>query len=207
VAGRVVNEDGRPLADAVLRVRTYVTVPGGDIKPVEAKPEELDTDAEGRFRVDGLLPAPGFRYALEVSAGGCAGLLSAPFRVLPGQTGALPELVLPPARLSVSGTVVDREGRPLADAQVTVRPRGVSKDGGNFLAPDPVVTAGDGRFVIRGLPAGAVDIEAELYVAGQEVRRGEQRPTVHTRAEAGQGDVRVAFPDLPRKGAHRPADP
>jgi RNA polymerase sigma factor (sigma-70 family) len=194
VASRVVNEDGRPLADAVLRLRSYPPMPDGGAPVIADTLEEFSTDAEGRFRANGLLPDPGCRYALEVSAGGCVGLLSASFDVLPGRTRTLPDFVAPAARLSVSGTVVGRDGRPLADAQVKVLPKGVSKDGDSFLAPDPVVAAGDGRFVISGLAAGPVEVEAVLFVAGQELKAGEQRPTSRVRAEAGQQDVRIVIP-------------
>jgi RNA polymerase sigma factor (sigma-70 family) len=194
VAGRVVSEDGRPLAEAVLRLRPHGRMPDSVAPLIEGTLEEWSTDAEGRFRANGLLPDPGFRYVLEASASGCVGLRSAPFDVLPGQTRTLPDLVPPAARLGVSGTVVGRDGRPLADAQVKVQPKGASKDGGSFLAPDPVVTAGDGRFVIRGLAPGPVDVEALLFVAGQEPRPSEQRPTSRVRAEAGQQDVQIVIP-------------
>jgi RNA polymerase sigma factor (sigma-70 family) len=197
VAGRVVDDDGRPLADAVLHVRTYLSIPKRDTQPIQDQSEELATDAQGRFRAEGLLPAADDCCALEVSAEGCAGLVSAPFNVPAGQTRTLPDLVLPRADARVSGIVVDAAGRPLADCQVTARPRAEVKNGGELSSPGAVVTAADGRFVIGALPRGPVDVEAVFYEAGHDLARGEQRPASRVRAEAGQGDVRVALPIRP----------
>ena len=60
VTGRLVDGDGKPLAGVKVR-RFYPTLPPPGMR---ANGKEFVTDADGRFRVEGLLPEQKHRLAL-----------------------------------------------------------------------------------------------------------------------------------------------
>jgi RNA polymerase sigma factor (sigma-70 family) len=186
VAGRVVDAAGQPLPGAAVRVWVRFAVPGGSPREIVVPTGGLSTGADGTFRFTGLLPGPRARYTVEVSANGRVGRRSAAFAVAAGRTQRLADLVLP-ASVSVAGTAVDEEGRPLPEVRVGVVPG--PEDG--LLRPLPVVTAGDGRFRIEGLPPGPVQLEAERFVAAQPEPVGVGQARL--RVEAGRRDVRIVL--------------
>jgi hypothetical protein len=104
--GRVLYADGRPAADALVRVTS---------------PEHAATArsrADGRFTI----PAPGGSYALTASLGDEAGAARAAVAIAPGATTAAPALRLGPAA-TLHGAVV-RPGRSGGGrAARLVRPR------------------------------------------------------------------------------------
>ncbi len=62
--GRLVNAEGKPLANVTLE--TYANKPRLGGGSISHQPERVRTDADGRFRVEGL--APGVAYHLSVQA-------------------------------------------------------------------------------------------------------------------------------------------
>jgi RNA polymerase sigma factor (sigma-70 family) len=201
VAGRVVDEQQRPVAGATVAFRTCVTLPPGNAHTLKAvDPEALTTDADGRYRFEHLLPAASYTYRVEASAKGYAGLNSEEFPARPGETKALPDLVLPRAAESVAGIVVDPAGRPLADVEVRASPRWPGR-GPVVTSPESVVTAADGRFHITGLPRGPVELTAELYTAGEEAAPTRLYPPQPVPAQAGQQDLRIVLAVRPRQYA------
>jgi len=121
VRGRVVDEAGRPLADARVSARVdreampsplAAMVAGGALEALDA----VTTGADGRFVVRGLRPGPGRVTArLEGRRVGLVDDLT--FDVdAPAETG---DIVLEAGR-SIAGTLVDETGAPIADALVSV---------------------------------------------------------------------------------------
>jgi protocatechuate 3,4-dioxygenase beta subunit len=191
VAGRVVDAAGRPLPGAAVRVwvRFGNRPPlAGCVSDFAVPTEGLTTGADGTFRFTGLLPGPSARYTVEVSANGHVSRRSAAFAVSASRMQRLADLVLP-ASVSVAGTAVDEEGRPLPDVRVGVVPG--PKDG--LLRPLPVVTAGDGRFRIEGLPPGPVVLEAERFFAEPPAAPADGAWQARLRVEAGRRDIRIVL--------------
>jgi hypothetical protein len=54
LAGRLVGADGRPMAETKL---SFDHLPGRNDPSVATHPDEVRTDADGRFRFDGLIPS------------------------------------------------------------------------------------------------------------------------------------------------------
>jgi hypothetical protein len=187
VAGRVLDDRGAPLPGAAVRIVALVRLPGSARGEKEVEAAALTADGAGRFSFNRLLPDPRRRLVAEVWARGHVGLRSAAFEVSPGGTRTLPDLVLPRAA-DVSGTVVDRAGRPLADGRV--RARLPARAGGEvLLEPPPVVTGRDGRFRLTGLPAGPLEVEADLCVQGQHDDSKPSGPAIKVKVEAGRREA------------------
>lgn len=123
LTGRLIDPDGKPLPQASVRLVTYPKDSRvGDGRMV------FTTDAQGRFE---RRVRASWRYRIEPEARGY-GLLHFPpyvneqrqFReplaLAPGQTHNFGDIVLPRANHSVSGTLVDLEGKPLAGVKVSV---------------------------------------------------------------------------------------
>jgi RNA polymerase sigma factor (sigma-70 family) len=191
VVGRVVDESGRPVAGAGLRL--WACVPRSDRTRtfVEEETEEAATDEQGAFRIAHLVPGPGEYRTVEATARGHAQLRFPEVEVLAGRTCALPDLVLVRAAGRVAGTVTDPAGRPCADVRVSLVPRGPAAAGPR---PDGVVTTGDGHFTLDGLPPGPAELEADWYVAGRAPQDDGHGPPLRVRVEAGQQEVHITLP-------------
>ena len=133
LAGRVRNRAGEPVADQVVEVWSK----GGQCSapnPVEFKNGPLRTAADGSFQTpDNLLV--GSSYRVVVRAPGMEPILSDWITI-----GEQPRVLLPmiqrPLR-TLSGRVVDRQGKPLAGVEVFQ-----SGDGPERTATKPMRTAG-----------------------------------------------------------------
>ena len=144
VSGVVVDEAGRPVAGAEVRISSSFAV---------------RTSPEGRFRVERV--PTGRTFELAVVRPGFAPSLRTGFTPKPG--------AVPPLRITlrrgrtVSGTVKDGEGKPAAGVEVELaRSRAVSIS--ETAPPDrglhQTVTGSDGRFTLPDLPAGRFDLAA-----------------------------------------------
>lgn len=144
LAGRVLDAEGAPLSGvAVTAAGRRVPYEVFDRDPAAAR---AVSDAAGRFVLRGLAAAP----AWELSATR-HGYRAARATVA---AGAEARLVLAPAP-AAHGAVVDRDERPLAGVEVTVRPAaGVPGE------PATAVTDEHGRFELPALPADRLDLEA-----------------------------------------------
>jgi len=167
LTGRVVNGDGKGIGEVKVRVNPQPS------NWSEGYLIRVETDAEGRFEIRAL--PPGYAHVLSAWTSG--------YR--PGQTeihsddvrdnrvdGVL--IVLPRGQFSVSGVVVDVNGKPMPD----VRVKCYGKD-------QPIcnaATGADGRFTIEGVFKGQVHVTGQGYgLYGLAV------------AEAGATNVRIVL--------------
>ena len=199
--GVVVDRGGAPIAGASLTVER--TLPGrgwGDQPHLAPQPEPLRAisakDGSFRFPLEW-----GEQIDLSVAADGFSGgaLYGCP-------AGARLRVVLARGAGGLEVLVRDGEGRPVADARVTV--------GGGRLRSDLMTrregrTGADGRFLADGLPPGQVDVQAthpeygfcpEVPVA-VPVEGAERVEIVLDRGRVVEGRVVDAATGLPVAGA------
>lgn len=188
VRGRVVDLEGRPLADAQVRVRKTA---GADLVATTSA-------RDGRFELQLALTAPDLLDVLASSPGYATHAQSFDR----GSREGLPrevELVLGPSQ-SIAGRVVDDSGRPVSDVTVYAfgGVRWTSEPG------DEATTDASGRFVIRDLIEGVhslsafVESESELEQREPVVARTGERDALvvlHRRAERPTASVELEVVD------------
>ena len=208
VAGRALDEQGRPIAGAKVALGFGEPSKGS---AMSGDPEHtVTTDARGDYLIrsvprrdpDGK-PRNVFVVATKEGYAGN----DSPSIALPPGTDDSPR-VLDPVRLapgvSLSGRVVDPQGRPVVGAWVEIR-------GSYALRAQSVRTDEQGRFRVPNLPKGLVSLYFEygpLYAMGKYVADGTAdnleirlRPT----AEAVAKRATPAIPEPPAIGSPAPA--
>jgi protocatechuate 3,4-dioxygenase beta subunit len=149
--GQVVDTEGRGIEGAFL-----LLVSEDQLEPSEDAPTSEvagETDAEGRFSIDGLAPKA-YLLTIEVPEG----LESHSERVEVPRSGARFVMKRPAPRPGiVVGTVVDEQGQPLEDIVVEAQPR---RDGADVFPVSSVRTNAAGQFRLQQLALGAWDIFA-----------------------------------------------
>lgn len=149
VRGRVVGEDGKPIAGVKVGLSRELFGKAVD-EPWRSSGAKVPpvTDADGRFQIAGI--HPGSRVAVYVNKPGFAGAWSVRRDVKKSEDLQLPDLVLKPARRELTGKVVDQEGMPVHDARVYVYDIGFTE----------TRTDANGRFRLRGVPAAVMFLRA-----------------------------------------------
>ncbi|HSN27857.1 MAG TPA: carboxypeptidase regulatory-like domain-containing protein, partial [Kofleriaceae bacterium] len=144
ITGRVLDEHGSPVAKATVAAGALLTGGGADlyIKSESIGAKDTETDAQGRFALDGFPPAP-----LTVVAGKPGAGRSASVQLPATSDSATLDLVLGPTA-GLAGKVT-RGGQPLADTVVIANPVGAMAS--NFF----VTTGPDGTFTLDALTPGA----------------------------------------------------
>lgn len=164
VAGVVVDEKGAPVAGVEIHAAAQ---PGDRFDSMSVRSGGLArTSPAGRFRVSNL--AAGIGHHLRLSRTGFAPTTSEIPPLDPGRPAADLKVVLKRGRTGF-GRVVNAAEQPIAGARVSLRrDRGTDMRarmmrqmmGGQEEAPFEAVTAADGRFELRDLPAGSWSLEA-----------------------------------------------
>lgn len=181
VTGRVVDEGGKPVADAIV----YAAAGGGfddltldEVDPAEAfwfQRVEARTDSSGRFTVDPKIQA---RVRLAVRAPGFA-----PLDVERTISAAKPEVgdLVVQQGVVLEGRVIDHLGRPVANAELRRR-RPSAGPMAFFAGRGGAVAAksdAQGSFRVDTLPAGPWNLRVTSEVApdkdetGETTRKGE----------------------------------
>ncbi|MBL8735963.1 MAG: carboxypeptidase regulatory-like domain-containing protein [Planctomycetes bacterium] len=164
--GLVVDALGKPVGNAEIELQSRAPTPKDADLP--APPRRLVSDARGSFSASDLPPGP-LRFGVrKLGLGRGQGLLE----LAAGERLAV-RLVLPPS-CRIAGTTHDADGRPLANAIVSV---------GSPRAFPLLQTTSDaeGRFVLDGVAPGTEPVQAQwrkdgttlLAEASLEVRVGE----------------------------------
>lgn len=155
VRGRVVDEQGSPLPDALVvaapsSARSQVA--RGLPFPISNPWLQLAVRSDGSGAFE--LTPPAEEWLLLVGADGRASRIVD--AVPPGELGIhdVGSIELPEGRRLV-GRILDRSGRPVVDARVRVAFEYVP---GSTVAPvgqpSPATTGADGRYELRGIPSG-----------------------------------------------------
>ncbi len=194
--GKVVGTDGKPIPGATVTVfrtvRTYVNTPSRYEAIARITPE-----ADGSFSFS--VPADERAVVVVAEARGRAiGWQSLDLRE--GQTDATVTLG---EALTLAGTVVDDDAKPIARAKVVLRLRPADRGGGKpwlfaggSVASLVTTTGTDGRFSFANVPVGYAG-EFRVEAAGRGIldtlqqRRG-------TAARAPAGDIELTLPAAAR---------
>jgi beta-lactamase regulating signal transducer with metallopeptidase domain len=207
IEGKVVDADGKPVADAeVLILKLGPHYMGLDYPFEQEIVARTRSDADGRFLVV-VTGIPEEVYLEAIARKPGAGFGYNQCIGLPAWDGRMREVRLHKTGL-LEGLVVDESGQPVADAQVRADVFGDEDSGEPDVLGCPNLdwfvtrTGKDGRFVLSGVPA---DMRAEFIVraAGHgtvATQVPHQAPRFRTdqkdirRFRTGQKDIRIVLP-------------
>lgn len=147
LSGRIRNEAGEPVTNAYLYLQhdDQLGIHHGGRPNVRP-------DTEGRYKITGL---PAGRYSFQVLANGYIGRKRS--GIVLGEDSVLENIdVVLDRGLTITGRVVDDEGRPVNKASVTAFQFSLVKG----MATRSVYTRTDaqGRFTLSGVPAGSCSV-------------------------------------------------
>jgi beta-lactamase regulating signal transducer with metallopeptidase domain/protocatechuate 3,4-dioxygenase beta subunit/3-methyladenine DNA glycosylase Mpg len=142
VRGRVLDQQGRPVAGARIRVGQVINF------QEEQFPWGLETttDAMGRFELNHL--RVGDRFYIRADKPGTGGAQSERIFIEKKQPANLQDLIIGPPNQTIHGQVTDYDGEAVAGAKIT------------FQGETVVATTADagGRFELKGLPTGKLSL-------------------------------------------------
>jgi len=157
LSGTVVDPAGKPVAGAEVRPILFLRSGGRAYRRVLPIVSPIDvlvtrTDAKGRFRFAGVPKAA--RVEFIVVAKGKAKMFTRRSRTPQFAVGQTNIRLTVTDEAKVSGSVVDKTGRPVAGVRVTARAAGNKR----LFFLDEAVTGADGTFTIGRFPAGKLTV-------------------------------------------------
>lgn len=164
ITGTVVDTEGSPVAG----IRVEASLPD-DSWPMSHSP---DSDALGAFTITGLRPG---EYRLGARRN-FAHVATEKTQVMVRTGPTVVKLVAKIPAGAIKGTVVDDDGKPLADTYVTAAPEGLDGHGpeltrNEYVAVQPVMTGSDGAYALKGLTPGAYMLRAYRRGGGEAILR------------------------------------
>jgi hypothetical protein len=193
VCGQVVDDvTSAPVTSFTCRVRIYYGE-GMATAPADTNTQQVN-DPKGEYCIEGV---PQSEYVVEAMAPGYAPSLSARFQVAPGKD--MQGIVVRMGKGgSMSGRVIDPDGKPVARARITTHDDDWTDD--EFTAslginlpsattPVDVRTDGEGRFQIPNLAAASYQVIFEAPGYTNLVKHG---ITITKGVDQPLGDVRMA---------------
>ena len=204
IAGRVVDDKGRPIAGAVVSIAMR-NLSRGERSEAGAAPEPLTatTGPDGRYSAEQLVPG---RYTLSAAARGHIPAMIDPLVLAPAEQKAGVDFALRTGGHTLSGTVSDIGGGPITGALV----RATSTGDGNlfhlFRAPFTAVTGPDGAYELTLADSSymleAIHVDYVSDSRWSEIRGGDREENfVLTPGAVVMGQVRVRGSDEPVAGA------
>ncbi len=182
--GRVIGEDGKPLAAERFELRLETSGPSGSNS---SSSHDVRTDAQGRFRfhVEEPLLQDGTQRELTVrqrQRGASSATASADlsWNLPPGDTD-LGDLRLGLAPLVASGVVVDEAGEPMSNAHVVLQEKksygpGATEFYWSWIQGGEVFTQADGAFAVHAAVDGGeylvTCMSSDFWCEGQMVTPG-----------------------------------
>jgi protocatechuate 3,4-dioxygenase beta subunit len=162
LTGKVVDPNGRAIPGAKILPCLDLSAQGG-WRPLPTR-REVETDERGVFTI---VAAPaGWPYQIAAGAEGYGQKsVSVDANALAGARVNLGLLTLPAASLTVSGWVVDVEGRPVAAAGIHASGYGSDQPRGLDVRSDA-----EGRFRLKGVCSGMIGVEATTTDRNQRGR-------------------------------------
>jgi RNA polymerase sigma factor (sigma-70 family) len=192
LAGRVLDDDGKPLGDAVVSLFRDVNYPGQSGRSFGVSIErQNEINKDGTYSFHRLIP--GATYNTQVEVSGHPNATSSHVTVKAGESARLQDFRLPAVDQEVKGVVVDARGKPLAGVMVSFQRIGQTTA---LYAPAGGVWFQDtdqaGRFHLTALPRGAIKLM--VYRRPQEADR-QIRGIKYAEVRAGDTELRIELPD------------
>lgn len=167
--GRVIDPDGKPIAGA----RTMLYFRGGNYSTTFGV--ETLTDSDGKYEF-ACLPTEQALYVNVTQAQGYGIGSSNEFAAQAAEIIEVADLILQVADQKITGTIVDPDGKPLANASISAH--------GESQPHVQAKSDSEGRFVLENVCAGRIFISAN-YRDGNTYRHG------GVQTEGGAQDVQV----------------
>jgi hypothetical protein len=190
VSGKVVAPDGKPIAKATINV---LLAAARMYSPVA---DNVATGADGAFRVQALPPGSSYRLMALADGYGRADA-SVSLEDAARLTVTADDITLETADQTVSGIVVDADEKPVRNALVRAYGR-------NQPSVSPVKSDADGRFVIKNVCKGDLEVEVQTVdnrsgTASRPRDETGELKVVVTQTNAGMPRVSRALPSLKNK--------
>jgi protocatechuate 3,4-dioxygenase beta subunit len=184
--GRVVDPDGKGIASARITIMLRVSSWGSSIGR-----DRITTDEQGKFEIKAI-PTE-HKYSLYVVAEGYGEIRKEEISTDDAVNNHLDigALILAVANLSVSGVVVDNDGKPVAGARIYCYGEGQSRSRAE--------TDIEGKFTLEKVCAGRIRINAD--------KSGTTRLYGNIETEGGATDVRVVISERPSSTRYEPKQP
>jgi protocatechuate 3,4-dioxygenase beta subunit len=200
LSGRVLDEEYKPIPAASVQVLELHLVTRGEKKLYNpALAGTVVPDREGRFQLD-RLPA-GMPYSVNVSALGYTAARGSSIEMKSGDPLKYPDIVLAKTDQSISGTVVDPNGQPLAGVRIMgsfVRSE-ETEPAVQLSASGQAVTDSSGAFRMKDLPRGLIRMTA-MRIPGRSTEGTLLSPTSF-QVWSGQQNARIILMEAKRRGA------
>jgi RNA polymerase sigma factor (sigma-70 family) len=192
LAGRVLDETGKPIAGPVVHLYRVVSYPGASGRSFGAPIATLnEIKADGTYTFGDLIP--GATYNTQVECSGYPNATSAHVTLKPGPPVRLDDYRLPIADQNVNGIVVDTRGKPLSGVSVSYQRTGRATP---FYAPSGGVWFQDsdasGQFHLTSLPRGPVKL---MVYRKQEGAYRQIEGIRYVDVSSGQALVHIEMPD------------
>ncbi len=181
ITGKVTDANGVGIPAA--RLSLYVNLPG----TLSRFGAEVLTNYQGRYAMMAVPPPAGFGYRLSVYASGYGPDTYKRISIMGelGKTVEMETIVLQSADQSISGVVVDGEGKPAAGVPIFLYGRGQPKRS--------TATDNNGRFTIKRICKGQLRLQANFGSS--------PGGSGFLEAQGGDKDVKII---LGQEGVHRP---
>ena len=192
LSGRVLDEDGKPISGAVVRLYRNVMYPGQAGRsfgvPVETQNEIKE---DGTYKFDHLIV--GGTYNTQVEVTGYPNATSNHVAVKTGKAIRFEDFRLPAVDQEVKGIIVDPRGKPLAGVSVNLERSGRTN---SLYAPTGGVWFQDtdeaGRFHLTALPRGPIRL---MVYRNPAVAYSQIKGIKYADVTQGQAEVRIELPD------------